>query len=93
MSGQDSERGTFSHRHAVLYDQKRSIRGAGTYVPLQNVSDDLERFSVTNSEAAVLAFEYGCSIVRQNSLVLWEAQFGDFANGAQVVIDNFPDSP
>ncbi|MDR6495186.1 2-oxoglutarate dehydrogenase E1 component [Paraburkholderia terricola] len=92
LSGQDSERGTFSHRHAVLHDQKRSIRGAGTYVPLQNVSDDQGRFSVTNSilsEAAVLAFEYGYSIVRQNSLVLWEAQFGDFANGAQVVIDNF----
>jgi 2-oxoglutarate dehydrogenase E1 component len=92
LSGQDSERGTFSHRHAVLHDQKRSIREDGTYVPLQNVSDDQGRFSVTNSilsEAAVLAFEYGYSIVRQNALVLWEAQFGDFANGAQVVIDNF----
>jgi len=92
LSGQDSERGTFSHRHAVLHDQKRSIRGEGTYVPLDNVSDNQGRFSVTNSilsEAAVLAFEYGYSIVRQNSLVLWEAQFGDFANGAQVVIDNF----
>lgn len=92
LSGQDSERGTFSHRHAVLHDQKRSIRGEGTYVPLDNVSDNQGRFSVTNSvlsEAAVLGFEYGYSVVRQNSLVMWEAQFGDFANGAQVVIDNF----
>ncbi|MBN3778952.1 2-oxoglutarate dehydrogenase E1 component [Burkholderia sp. Ac-20345] len=92
LSGQDSERGTFSHRHAVLHDQKRSIRAEGTYVPLHHVSDDQGRFSVTNSvlsEAAVLGFEYGYSVVRQNALVLWEAQFGDFANGAQVVIDNF----
>jgi len=92
LSGQDSERGTFSHRHAVLHDQKRSTRGEGTYVPLHNVSETQGRFSVTNSilsESAVLGFEYGYSIVRQNSLVLWEAQFGDFANGAQVVIDNF----
>jgi 2-oxoglutarate dehydrogenase E1 component len=92
LSGQDSERGTFSHRHAVLHDQKRSMRAEGTYVPLQHVSKNQGRFSVTNSvlsEAAVLAFEYGYSVVRQNALVLWEAQFGDFANGAQVVIDNF----
>jgi 2-oxoglutarate dehydrogenase E1 component len=92
LSGQDSERGTFSHRHAVLHDQKRSIRGEGTYTPLDHVSDGQGRFSVTNSilsESAVLGFEYGYSIVRQNALVLWEAQFGDFANGAQVVIDNF----
>ncbi|BCF92936.1 MULTISPECIES: 2-oxoglutarate dehydrogenase E1 component [Paraburkholderia] len=92
LSGQDSERGTFSHRHAVLHDQNRSSRAEGTYVPLHHVSDDQGRFSVTNSvlsEAAVLGFEYGYSVVRQNSLVLWEAQFGDFANGAQVVIDNF----
>jgi len=92
LSGQDSERGTFSHRHAVLHDQNRSSRGEGTYVPLHHVSDEQGRFSVTNSvlsEAAVLGFEYGYSVVRQNSLVLWEAQFGDFANGAQVVIDNF----
>ncbi len=92
LSGQDSERGTFSHRHAVLHDQNRSNRAEGTYVPLHHVSDDQGKFSVTNSvlsEAAVLGFEYGYSVVRQNSLVLWEAQFGDFANGAQVVIDNF----
>ncbi|HKR41029.1 MAG TPA: 2-oxoglutarate dehydrogenase E1 component, partial [Paraburkholderia sp.] len=92
LSGQDSERGTFSHRHAVLHDQNRSSRGEGTYVPLEHVSDDQGRFSVTNSvlsEGAVLGFEYGYSVVRQNALVLWEAQFGDFANGAQVVIDNF----
>ena len=92
LSGQDSERGTFSHRHAVLHDQKRSTRGEGTYIPLDNVADGQGRFSVTNSilsESAVLGFEYGYSIVRQNALVLWEAQFGDFANGAQVVIDNF----
>jgi 2-oxoglutarate dehydrogenase E1 component len=92
LSGQDSERGTFSHRHAVLHDQRRSIRAEGTYVPLHHVSDEQGSFSVTNSvlsEAAVLGFEYGYSLVRQNALVLWEAQFGDFANGAQVVIDNF----
>jgi 2-oxoglutarate dehydrogenase E1 component len=92
LSGQDSERGTFSHRHAVLHDQNRASRGEGTYVPLHHVADTQGRFSVTNSvlsEAAVLGFEYGYSVVRQNALVLWEAQFGDFANGAQVVIDNF----
>ncbi|MFC4339958.1 2-oxoglutarate dehydrogenase E1 component [Cupriavidus numazuensis] len=92
LSGQDSERGTFGHRHAVLHDQKREMRGQGTYIPLDHVSDDQAKFAVTNSilsEAAVLAFEYGYSLVRKDSLVLWEAQFGDFANGAQVVIDNF----
>jgi 2-oxoglutarate dehydrogenase E1 component len=92
LSGQDSERGTFSHRHAVLHDQERRVRGEGTYIPLNNVSDGQGQFSVSNSilaEAAVLGFEYGYSIARPNALVLWEAQYGDFANGAQVVIDNF----
>jgi 2-oxoglutarate dehydrogenase E1 component len=96
LSGQDSERGTFGHRHAVLHDQLREARGAGTYTPLNHVDGEQGqqgRFTVTNSvlsEAAVLAFEYGYSVTRgQNALVLWEAQFGDFANGAQVVIDQF----
>ena len=94
LSGQDSERGTFGHRHAVLHDQMRTARGDGTYTPLNHVGEEAQgRFTVTNSilsEAAVLAFEYGYSVARgQNALVLWEAQFGDFANGAQVVVDQF----
>ena len=92
LSGQDSERGTFSHRHAVLHDQKRVARDQGLYTPLEHVSDDQGKFVIANStlsEAGVLGFEYGYSLVRKDSLVLWEAQFGDFANGAQVVIDNF----
>jgi 2-oxoglutarate dehydrogenase E1 component len=92
LSGQDSERGTFSHRHAVLNDQHRTVRGAGKYTPLDHVGPDQASFAVNNSilsEAAVLAFEYGYASVRDDALVLWEAQFGDFANGAQVVIDNF----
>ena len=92
LSGQDSERGTFSHRHAVLNNQNRQVRSEGKYVPLNHLSPDQARFTVNNSilsESAVLAFEYGYSAVREDSLVLWEAQFGDFANGAQVVIDNF----
>lgn len=92
LSGQDSERGTFSHRHAVLNNQSRQVRGEGKYIPLDNLCPEQGRFSVHNSilsEAAVLGFEYGYSTVRDDSLVIWEAQFGDFANGAQVVIDNF----
>ena len=92
LSGQDSERGTFGHRHAVLHDQDRIVRGEGTYVPLQHVGDGQGVFSVTNStlsEAAVLAYEYGYSATRPDALVLWEAQYGDFANGAQVVVDQF----
>ncbi|TFV90147.1 2-oxoglutarate dehydrogenase E1 component [Oxalobacteraceae bacterium OM1] len=92
LSGEDSERGTFSHRHAVLNNQLRTVRGEGKYTPLQHLAPDQAAFSVNNSilsEAAVLAFEYGYASVRGDSLVIWEAQFGDFANGAQVVIDNF----
>ena len=92
LSGQDSERGTFGHRHAVLYDQDRVVRGEGTWVPLRHVGDEQGVFSVTNStlsEAAVLAYEYGYSATRPDALVLWEAQYGDFANGAQVVVDQF----
>jgi len=92
LSGQDTERGTFSHRHAVLNNQNRTVRDEGKYTPLNHLSPKQGRFTVNNSilsEAAVLAFEYGYSSVRNDSLVIWEAQFGDFANGAQVVIDNF----
>ena len=89
LSGQDCGRGTFAHRHAVLYDQKT---GQG-YTPLQTMAtDSVNCFSVIDSvlsEEAVLAFEYGYATYDPNSLVLWEAQFGDFANGAQVVIDQF----
>ena len=92
LSGQDSERGTFGHRHAVIHDQDRKVRGEGRFVPLQNLGGQQGSFRVTNStlsEAAVLAYEYGYSVARPTALVLWEAQFGDFANGAQVVIDQF----
>ena len=92
LSGQDSERGTFGHRHTVLHNQDRTVRGEGTYLPLDHVGDEQGRLSVTNStlsEAAVLAFEYGYSVARPEALVLWEAQYGDFANGAQVVMDQF----
>jgi 2-oxoglutarate dehydrogenase E1 component len=92
LSGQDSERGTFGHRHAVVHNQERSVRGEGTWLPLQHVGESQGAFSVTNStlsEGAVLAYEYGYSVTRPSALVLWEAQFGDFANGAQVVMDQF----
>ncbi|GAA4343782.1 2-oxoglutarate dehydrogenase E1 component [Pigmentiphaga soli] len=92
LTGQDSGRGTFSHRHAVLHDQKRERWDSGVYVPLQNVSEAQAPFRVIDSilsEEAVLGFEYGYSSAEPNSLVIWEAQFGDFANGAQVVIDQF----
>jgi 2-oxoglutarate dehydrogenase E1 component len=88
LSGQDSERGTFSQRHSVLVDQENEDR----YIPLNHLRDDQSRFEVVNSmlsEEAVLGFEYGYTLAEPNALTLWEAQFGDFANGAQVVFDQF----
>ncbi len=88
MSGQDTERGTFSQRHSVLFDQETEAR----YTSFNHVSEKQARFEVLNSmlsEEAVLGFEYGYSLAEPNALTCWEAQFGDFVNGAQVVIDQF----
>jgi 2-oxoglutarate dehydrogenase E1 component len=88
LTGQDVERGTFSQRHSVLLDQENETR----YVPFNHMSDRQARFEVLNSmlsEEAVLGFDYGYSLAEPNALTMWEAQFGDFVNGAQVVIDQF----
>ncbi len=88
LTGQDTERGTFSHRHAVLHD----VNTGETYTPLQNLAEQTAAFEIFNSplsEYACLGFEYGYSVAAPEALVLWEAQFGDFVNGAQIVIDQF----
>jgi 2-oxoglutarate dehydrogenase E1 component len=88
LTGQDTQRGTFSHRHAVLHD----VRTGETYTPLQNLEEAGASFEIYNSplsEYACLGFEYGYSVAASEALVLWEAQFGDFVNGAQIVIDQF----
>lgn len=88
LSGQDVGRGTFSHRHSVWVDQETEIK----YIPLNHLRENQKKFEVIDSplaEASVLGFEYGVSLANPDALVLWEAQFGDFANGAQVIIDQF----
>ncbi|MGZ6140443.1 MAG: 2-oxoglutarate dehydrogenase E1 component, partial [Myxococcaceae bacterium] len=88
LTGQDTERGTFGHRNAVLHD----VKTGATYVPLQDLGPDAARFDIYNSplsETGCMGFEFGYSLDYPDALVLWEAQFGDFANGAQVIIDQF----
>ncbi len=92
LSGEDVGRGTFSHRHVVFHDQQREKWDAGIWVPLQHIKEQQPEFEVIDSvltENAVLGFEYGYATSSPNKMVIWEAQFGDFANGAQVVIDQF----
>ena len=92
LSGQDVGRGTFAHRHAVLHDQNREKWDSGSWIPLEHLQPDQPTFEVIDSvltENAVLGFEYGYTTSDPSRLVAWEAQFGDFANGAQVVIDQF----
>lgn len=91
LSGQDSQRGTFGQRHAVLIDRETGEE----YTPLQYLSEDQARLNVYNSllsEYAAMGFEYGYSLARPDALVMWEAQFGDFVNGAQTVVDEFVSS-
>lgn len=88
LTGQDVERGTFSHRHAKVFDQEKDM----SYIPMNTIIPDahIKRFTVANShlsEFAVLGYEYGYSQTHPNTLTLWEAQFGDFANGAQIIFD------
>jgi 2-oxoglutarate dehydrogenase E1 component len=92
LSGEDSGRGTFTHRHAVLHDQNREKWDSGNWVPLEHIKEDQPHFEVIDSvlsEYAVLGFEYGYATSDPKRLVIWEAQFGDFANGAQVIVDQF----
>jgi len=92
LSGEDCGRGTFTHRHSVLHDQNREKWDTGIYVPLEHVADTQAPYVVIDSilsEEAVLGFEYGYASADPNTLTIWEAQFGDFVNGAQVVIDQF----
>src|SRR5690606_27635748 len=88
LSGQDAQRGTFSHRHAMMHD----VQNGNIWCPLQNLSDKQAAVEIINSplcEAGVLGFEYGYSLDSPDSLVIWEAQFGDFWNAAQVIVDQF----